>query len=147
MEGSSGTDPLVGFMCIDQARQLYLLNAENAFSQSLPLIGMWFQNVKINSKLMHQNILNYLGNQSLKKLDTGKQNLLILVFSNDAADPLCYQCVYTACDPAFSMYCAGPMHKGNLTAPLTEAVYGLDFATCLKEICGSYFILKKHSVP
>ncbi|KAH6588864.1 hypothetical protein BASA50_010433 [Batrachochytrium salamandrivorans] len=71
-----------GFMSIDHARHLYLLEELDAKAKELPLIGLWFKSqfATISSPYIHTACIRYITDKSLIKLDTGKNTFLVCLF-------------------------------------------------------------------
>jgi SCL-interrupting locus protein N-terminus len=91
LDGSNET-PQFGLMCIDQARQLFLVPN---FDAELPVIGLWIKDMKLDDGRAHGLVMRYIASTSIRKLSTGKQHLLILDFPADKpSSPACYECIY-----------------------------------------------------
>lgn len=90
MTGSSSI--ACGFMSIDQKRQLYLRDDKN---DGYPMIGMWFQLDDVMDPIIVIASLRYILNDSIIKLDTGKKQWLVCLFTKeDPSRPQCYECSY-----------------------------------------------------
>ncbi|KAI8927399.1 hypothetical protein BC831DRAFT_510942 [Entophlyctis helioformis] len=89
----------VGFMSIDQARHLYLLEALDSSAPKLPLIGLWFKynNASILDPRIQATCLRYLANKSLIKLETGQSSMLVCLFP---ASPAASTARASGCKPA-----------------------------------------------
>jgi SCL-interrupting locus protein N-terminus len=89
--------PSFGFISIDQARQLYPLAKDDPLAKSIPLIGIWIKGISsISDKLVQNACFQYISNQKLIKLDTGKTEMLIYHFPSEQNGKVqCYECIYT----------------------------------------------------
>ncbi|KAL5039542.1 hypothetical protein BDV3_002874 [Batrachochytrium dendrobatidis] len=78
--------PTYGFMSLDQARHLYLLEECDSKSKVLPLIGLWFKSVNTSlvDPYVHAACIQYVLDSSRVKLDTGKSTFLVCIFQRNA---------------------------------------------------------------
>ncbi|KAJ3275159.1 hypothetical protein HDV01_001298 [Terramyces sp. JEL0728] len=95
-----------GYISIDQARQLFLLDCSDPLALKIPLVGIWCTNLpSITDQLLHSLLVKYIISAGIQKLDTGKNTMLICRFPDTSPSrPECYEVTYKPNDIPYEMY-------------------------------------------
>ncbi|KAI9344846.1 hypothetical protein DFJ73DRAFT_839964 [Zopfochytrium polystomum] len=105
LNGDSTQVTQEGYVAMDQARHVFPLLPCDPMKFQLPLLGVWIKlNGLINRKTQIM-VAEFLLDSRKKKLDTGKNIMLLVLFSpSEAGDPLFYQCRYEISAEIYDVY-------------------------------------------
>ncbi|KAI9205587.1 uncharacterized protein BJ171DRAFT_500857 [Polychytrium aggregatum] len=109
--GEQSDELSFGYVTIDQARQVLPLSMSDPKLGSMPLVGIWINQIPIDSHQIYQHCIHFIKNTSLRFMETGRPIMLIVSFEKRPSGtrfclPKFYECVYQINDtqPPFRPY-------------------------------------------